>query len=307
MDAETARELQKLRDEIAGLRSRIKLMTSSAGGHVSGQLNFAGWLQLQERSAPGTPAADKIRVYHKASGGLVVLDEDGSEIELDSGDIKAGEGKAMFSDGDTWGLWERHINRNGMTGYTHHFRDGLVPSGYAWVSDGDFSGEPSGLSLSYQGSYMQVTPDSGPLRHFLAFSPSVVANKSLYARVQGAPSSDVGVRIDDGSDDNYTEMYVSAGAVRGEAMLSYRYRLAGGSVTTVSGCQHLQSEPVTFRLYNYTTGGTHRGYLVNEAGVGLSITGFSRSVAWTVARVGIVVEGTSGWQAYLDWLYSDFS
>lgn len=81
----TQRELAKIRTDIHNLRDRFSLMLSRAGGHINGQVDLEGWLQLDERAAPSQPAADHGRLYAKSDGLIYWQDDGGSEHDLTAG------------------------------------------------------------------------------------------------------------------------------------------------------------------------------------------------------------------------------
>ena len=81
----TQRELEKIRTDIHNLRDRFSLMLSRTGGHINGQVDLEGWLQLDERAAPAQPAAGFGRLYAKSDDKIYWQDDGGTEHDLTSG------------------------------------------------------------------------------------------------------------------------------------------------------------------------------------------------------------------------------
>ena len=204
------------------------------------------------------------------------------------------------------GLFARVANVIGINLIDDHFQSGTIPTGYSWISDGIFDGAPGNLNYSYRSSYMTTILSSTP--NFLAKSVTSCANLNYWARLATGLSSDIGIRIDDGSDDNYAEVYLDAGAL-GSSVLSFRYRAGGGAVTTNTGPTLPQCFFYTLRLYCYEPSDRYiYTYLVNETGDATVITGFNTPIiTWTPARVGIVLRNNSGSWAIVDWIYTTFT
>ena len=119
----------------------------------------------------------------------------------------------------------------------------------------------------------------------------------------------MGLRLDDGTDDNYSELYTADySTIDGMYQVNFRYRISGGTPVVENGPIYPNDQPCHFALYNYTTGSGHLVYILNEASTWMGGVALGRgSVSMTTSRVGIIVDGASGYTAYCDWFLSNFS
>lgn len=222
----------------------------------------------------------------------------GSATEAERwGHIYQGIGADTFPYAAGYGLGDRCMNV-GMTP-TEHFRDATIPSGYTWRT-GVFSTPDLYLEYAYEGDYSQFTHSDAAYRGFLAKAvDDTIIGTNSYARIVINTGINAGIRIDDGSDDNYYEARVvhSSG---GSYVVRLRERSGGGAVTDTDATVYPVASTPILRLQAYGSAGSHRGraYLVNEVGLGaLLCTG--SVITWTPARAGLVVDGTA--TLYCDW------
>jgi hypothetical protein len=204
-----------------------------------------------------------------------------------------------------WDEWLRMVDRNGRAVYADHFRSGVIPTGYTWDAAAPYNGAPGTVSYNYQGTYMYVAVSQGACllhKHITDYS-----GHSLTARLTVGWTTEIGLRIDDGSDDNYVMIILdpdNAGAYN----LDYRYRAGGGAVTDVPGPQHLCGEFVVPSLYYNAATPAFDGFIKGEHGAWLSVGSFNTgAIAWVPSRIGIVVQGNSGDLAFCDWFWTDMS
>jgi len=204
-----------------------------------------------------------------------------------------------------WDEWTRDYDRAGRAVYTDHFRSGVIPTGFSWIADGTFNGTPAALDYDVQSTYLSAASDATP--HFLADAITVYDNQSMYARIRTGSTTEFGIRLDDGTNNNYAEIILDPGV--GNYVVDFRHRTGGGAVTDTPGPTVLTSEYVTVRLYWYAASDTIYGYLIGEEGAIINLTGFATggALAWVPARVGFVVQVDGGYPGYCDWFYSTFS
>jgi len=202
-----------------------------------------------------------------------------------------------------WDEWLRLADRNGRANYTDHFRSGAIPSVLAWQAGAPFGGAPATLDYSHRGTYLEVATAAGP--NMLAVQPvAAYANKIFTARYTTGLTTEIGTRIDDGSDNNYAMMVLDPDGVGGYNV-DFRYRAGGGAVTDVAGPQAMAGEFCTFSVYWYNTTPAIYGYLVGEHGEIFNLTGFNTpALAWTPDRAGIYLAGDGGAAGFCDWFYT---
>ena len=132
-------------------------------------------------------------------------------------------------------------------------------------------------------------------------------------RCAGGNNASAGLRVDDGTDNNYAEIYLDATAVNATQTLTFRYRAGGGITVNTSGLVAPLSELYVLQLQCVFSGGNYvlYGYLVNEAGGLLTVTGFNTGVvAWAPAagRAGYILTGAGASESALaDWLLVTFT
>lgn len=237
---------------------------------------------------------------------LILMNPDRTQVlqAKSNGDLLLA--RDFLPDGETsWGLFARLSNRLGIAGYTDHFRSGVIPTGFSWITDGTFNGTPTNLDYSQKGTYLRASASSTP--HFLADAISVYANKSIYARLDTGGTTEIGIRLDDGSDDNYAEIVLDPDNL-GSYTVDFRYRIGGGAPTDNAGPRYPCTQMVVARLYWYSTTPEVLAYTIAESGDQVNINGFNTgALAWTPARVGIKVQVNGGNPGHCDWFYSDFS
>jgi hypothetical protein len=206
-----------------------------------------------------------------------------------------------------WDEWCRRCNRYGRANYTDHFRSGTIPTGYAWVSDGTFNGAPGGaggtLNYSYNGTYMNIVCDNTP--HFLATAITVYTSKHFMGRFCTARDTQCGIRVDDGTNNNYAIHYLQ-GNTNGSYTLKFSYR-AGGGVTTNSGPSAIDTEFTSILMYHYVTDPSFVGYTVNEA-MGWSYWDGATTgvIAWTPSRIGLFYGFNAGYPCFTDLFFSNY-
>lgn len=251
---------------------------------------------------PATPAA-----------GLGVRLDGNGDVSL-PGKVTLAAAKDILPDADALGLFRRVINRLGISQYTDHFRSGSIPSGYTWQSS-PFNGTPASLSYSSSGEYLSVA-DTAANRYFLSAPITNAAaswqNKNIYARARCGLNGRMGVRIDDGTDDNYVEVLTDGSANDATLTVIFRYRAGGGAVTTVTSNVVIPATDSVIVRIGVGSTYTATGYIISDAG-SVNVAGFSTSISgWAPAagRVGIMFEDAAAAASnpgLVDWFLNSFT
>lgn len=262
---------------------------------------------------------DIVHKLFESAGVNKVSIQDGAEVEVAyvNSDGKVLCVSDVHPDSDGRGMFARVLNRLGISTYTDHFRSGNIPTGYSWQG-APFGGTAPTLSYNQSNDYLRCVP-AASTRYFLSKAVTNSAaswqNKSLYGRFNGRLNGRFGLRFDDGTDNNYAQIYGTGEANNGTMSVSFQYRAGGGAVTTVTSAITMPgTEFICLKLLmaysapNYTA----YGYLVCEDGSTNYVTGFTVAVAWAPAagRAGLFVENPSisaaTWQE-ADWFYNEFT
>lgn len=239
--------------------------------------------------------------------------------DLHTASLPAGEDHYPNSDGR--GLATRFINPTGLTAWTAHFRPGETTgpgegslAAFAW--QGTPFTTPVFVSYAHNNDYLRWY-HSGAARFLLSRpitnSAAAWQNKTIVGRMAATYNGAIGLRIDDGTDNNYAEIYLDATAADAGQRLRFSYRSGGGAVVTNTAAPVLlQGSFVVLRLSCLYSAGTYAifGYSVNEAGGSNNMIGFNATVSWCPAagRVGLVgrTAGESNSQR-CDWFYNEFT
>jgi len=226
------------------------------------------------------------------------------------------------------GLASRLINPVGLTTTTCHFRCGAAAgaghlAAYSWDTAAPFGGVPGYLYYSYAGDYLLFTDTAAPwekhyLRRTITNAAASWQGKSIYARVRVGLNHWGGIRLDDGTDDNYVEFMVDASSVAAGSRVVFRYRDNGGAVNTVNSAFNTPNTHyyiVRIRCYYSAPNYTAYTYLIAEDGSVLNFQSHSL-MGWTTpppvaGRVGLLcdptVAGAAGNPVSFDWFYCDFT
>lgn len=261
---------------------KVSKLWESDGGAVAWQTDAAGNLS---GSAGLTLKTDTIAESTGAAGvtvdGVLIKDND------------------IFVDGDNYGLANRMINHNVIP--TDHFRSGAIPTGYSWISDTDFDGTPGLVNYSIYGNdHMQASVTTAGYKHFLAKSTTPSSNIGLYGKFSTGIITEMGLRIDDGSNTTFGEIYVTGAPANGTIRVDWR--TASGTISTAlipAGTM------ITLGLIYFHSTGTISGYIRTAYGSVSNIAGASfSSGVLASARSGIFVGANGGNSAVCDWFYS---
>ena len=203
-----------------------------------------------------------------------------------------------------WDEWCRRSNRYGRAQYTDHFRSGTIPTGYAWLG-APFGGAPAVLDYSHNGTYMELQCNASP--HFLATNITVYTSKHFVGRFCTARNTFAGIRVDDGTNNNYCVWGLDAGT-NGSYTPKFIEVAGGGGPVSNTAHASRDSEFTSLLMYHYASDPSFVGYFVNEAG-GWSYADncYSNIIAWTPARIGLYYTFNGGYYAYTDMFYSTFA
>lgn len=205
-----------------------------------------------------------------------------------------------FVKSDNYGLANRVINHNIIP--TDHFRSGVIPTGYSWISDADFDGTPGLIGYSIYGNdHMQAAVTTPGYKHFLAKSTTPSGNITLRGKFSTGITTEMGLRIDDGSNTTFGEIYVTGAPANGTIRVDWR--TASGTTTTALIVP--AGKMVTLTLIYFHSTGFIYGYIWSDYGTAVNIAGANvSSGVLGSARSGIFVGANGGNQAVCDWFYS---
>jgi len=245
----------------------------------------------------------------------------GTASGSNTGDVTQAAGGDIFPNADARGLAARFVNPTGLTSWTAHFRPGETTgpgegslAAFAW--QGAPFTTPVLASYAYANDYLRWVHSSAA-RFFLSCpitnSAAAWQNKSIWGRLAATCYGSFGLRIDDGTDNNYVEIYLDATAADGDQRLRFSYRSGGGAVVTNTAKPVLlQGSFVVLRLRCYYSAETYAvyGYSVNETGGSDNIANFGTpAISWcpTAGRVGLVGTTTAASNPQVcDWFYTNF-
>jgi hypothetical protein len=209
--------------------------------------------------------------------------------------------------GDKAGVMNRLSDS--WTSPTDHFRSGVIPTGFTW--QGAPFTTPT-IVYNYGGDYLQLVSNANNQRSFLSMPITNTAenwkNKNFLARVSGRYYGGMGIRVDDGTDNNYVEFFLDASAISGMSTLKWSKRAGGGAVTTTATSYAIPSEKyATLSVFSYYSAPNYYFYFytIGEDGGSNSIAAYYYAFAPAAGRIGLVfntyVAGT-GVICMADWL-----
>lgn len=190
-----------------------------------------------------------------------------------------------------------------------HFRESTAPAGYSWASGAVFTTPGAGTyTYGHKSDYLKLTT-VGALA-FLYRSVTTYLSKTISARVFLGDAGAIGLRIDDGTDNNYSEFNIYHAGGTNVAEVRCRNRVGAGAVTTLhSSSAGLGELPRVISISMSNNAGQHIDYFsfLNEAGQAFAIAS-AASASWAVTRAGILVKRDSGsGSSFCDWLYTDMT
>lgn len=248
----------------------------------------------------------KVSKIYESDAGAACLTADATGNLTGTGNNTLAVGMDYFPSADAMGLASREIY--GMSGITpssvyDDFNGGLSASWTGWAGSPFVT--PT-LSYTNPASVLKATFASAPSRAFLyhtnlttktrTFRPTIFTNKV---------GAHIGLRIDDGTDDNYIEFCLRYCAVNQYDWI-LNQRTGGGEpvITSYKTIEYPIWPLITISLFGtYWSNWMAQTYL-RFNGPGGYVNG-PGALSWTAARIGIVFNHASGgesWQAYyVDW------
>jgi hypothetical protein len=240
----------------------------------------------------------------------------GVKMSVDSdGMMRLAENQDIFPDSightsydQNSGVWTRLVNKFTLQGIDYHFNESdTIPSGFSWASTP--FGAVNSVVYNSGGHWMNVQPDTGGGgRHFLYESITTYLSQNAWIGFCLGHSAACGLRIDDGTDDNYCEaLWHDDGYVN---QFEERNRTSGGSVNTV---QFYEQEPGAYlwlRMYVYnSTPDKIYWYIPIPVAGGYASVYSGYSFTWTASRAGIIIQENEGGygRSYVDYYERSFT
>jgi len=207
------------------------------------------------------------------------------------------------------GIFARMVNRLGIDQYVDHFRDGVIPTGYAWITDVTFNGAPTVWAwrwfYSFAGGHTLNEP------HFCANTISAVDLTAVKMAMRCRASYEIqfGLRIDDGTDNNYAEVILDPDQI-GNYRVDFRYRTGGGGVFDIFGPEHAATEYVVIELdWDEGTPNSALGFAIGEEGFRMQPNAFTAgAIVWYPTRIGFIVrqnQVNTYDVVFADWFYEE--
>jgi hypothetical protein len=186
-----------------------------------------------------------------------------------------------------------------------HFSDAAAPTGHSYAA-APFA-TPTYSSYNLGGTYY-YTYSAGAERVFLQKASTIAATNNVIARCRTSTANYIGVRIDDGTDDNYVECYLEAAS--GMQTLKFKARTGGGAVTTTATALVMSVVTYGFPTISITKNALNWDYYcgtVAEDGAFILLGTAGTAKTWVPSRIGVVVNqaGASD-PAVCDWIKNPY-
>lgn len=232
-------------------------------------------------------------------------------INVNGDVVCAGE---LYPGGLGYGMLNRTINYGFAP--TSHFTGADLPAGYAWAA-GALGGTPAYLIPNVHDDYLALIGNAGAngkvfLYKGVADDAAAWQGRSVIGRFRTGITTEIGLRIDDGTDDSYAELFMSGAPANGTQRLDFRWRSGGGAVTTVNSaiivpCSHY----LGLHLFSYWSGSHFylNGYVFGEDNFSINIDGFSmfaNEFLPALGRAGIFAQHQGNY-GMCDWFFSNFA
>jgi len=268
-------------------------------------------------AGPSLAAPDDWWIGLGAAAGRIVFDSTPApdEVNLVACESHWDGQRDIYPDDAGRGFWARAINRIGIDVYDWHFRTGdpAPPTGYAW--QGAPFVAPGAVNYARGSDYLGAVSTAGNR----SFMSTAVANNAaawdglISARIRTGITTQIGLRFDDGTDNNYAEIRMSGAAADATQRLTFVWRAGGGAVNTVNSNLIIPVDTYIVVVLRMNTGGGRYvayGYVASEDNEWVNIGGFSHDFGAAgpfpaAGRVGIIVENAGNY-GMVDWLYENF-
>lgn len=248
----------------------------------------------------------KVSKIYESDAGAACLTADATGNLTGTGNNTLAVGMDYFPSADAMGLASREIY--GMSGITpssvyDDFNGGLSASWTGWAGSPFVT--PT-LSYTNPASVLKATFASAPSRAFLYHTNLTTKTRTFRPTIfTNNVGAHIGLRIDDGTDDNYIEFCLRYCAVNQYDWI-LNQRTGGGKpvITSYKTIEYPIWPLITISLFGtYWSNWVAQTYLKFN-GPGGYVNG-PGALSWTAARIGIVfnhVSGGASWQAYyVDW------
>lgn len=223
-----------------------------------------------------------------------------------AGNILLASGKDVFPGADGGGLFQRSVNH--WISPTDHFN---TFSGWTWSSVAPHDGAASTIDVASFPSILRLINDSTTEDHF-AYQTATSSTTLLIARLTKGVDSYVGIRLDDGSDNNYFEVrLVGAASATGMFAIEVHNRVGGGAVTTTTRLDPIPAAFYTFRISRAASSPwTGISYYTTNTPLLVALGVSTGSVTWVPSRAGIIfgqrnTASSSDRAGLLDWWFSN--
>jgi len=205
-------------------------------------------------------------------------------VRLDaSGHLKMPAAGDVYPCGDGAGLRQRV---DGWRTYSDHFN---AFSGYTWASYSGFVTPATKEVTTYPSVlwiYNSATEGNGRAFAYTAASGGIIALAEL-----GTTEVRTGIRMDDGTNDNYVELWMEP-ATGGLVALYYRYAI-GGSVTGPTQLWNSQAFPLGWYRLRLARSTTTYFYYSSFGDAIIPAYHGALSLGWTATRTGLYHEHLS--------------
>jgi hypothetical protein len=295
---------------------------------VDNTLGAAVWRQVSYGAGAINVAASKTLSVSAS----LTIESDGDLVPVETtpdigttstkwGHIYLASAKDIKPLGLTRGLGVRFVEPL-TTGIVSEFTTGDVAgsgdlASYAWLNSGSFytpdANSPFYLSYNYQSDYLRIGAENTTPKYTFLYRTASLANPDIVAaRIVPGTSAEIGIRIDDGTDNDYVEYKLVNLGTAGHTLLRKTFRENGGSATDTDFADYLPgSYPVILGLYVFSSTSI-RFFLYHEVGTYV-YTHASQTInasyfPLSSARVGIVTKNSGSLSGYgfIDWLWTSF-
>lgn len=179
---------------------------------------------------------------------------------------------------------------------TDHFRGSTLNAAWSWLG-APLNGTPSVVDLSIFPSHLVLGDNQGAGANKYVLSRSFSGSR-IAARILPQLNCAIGIRLDDGDDNDYTELLVADSGTAGMMDLIARRRTGGGGVTDTKLITALPQHPITLMmalsggnaLYYYSL----EPHIVHSAAA--NFMRFASILAWAITptRAGITYGNAAG-------------
>jgi hypothetical protein len=210
------------------------------------------------------------------------------------------------------GLYRRIVDPFALHPFTSHFPTSALPAGYAWLAAGNIDGTavavPASVVNRYS-DYLYWYNPAGNVSFACDTTKTFAVAKSLYARMIPGYLGKVGLRVDNGADTQWFEVFITDSGGGGTCTFGVRAKDITGAATAVVTSGVVPSSPMyTLRLVTVSTT-IFYAYLASESGDATVIGAFTFATAWVAGaaiRIGLTGLAVAQGSQTCDWYHSTF-